>query len=267
LIIKKDMTYNNISEDYATGDNFPVIPSEGLEATVTTGNNSKLHSFAKRMVGKSKEEIRNAGKKAGFTLVELIASICIISYIASITLPALSGAREKSRRTICANNQRQIVLAMNMYAQDNDGFLPIEYKGLGNLLSDSNGEKQKLGRLIPDYVKIIDSFYCPTQERFSKNNLDSGAQNFCVNIISKSCSGSYTTSYGPSTGFIKVFNPKRPLVLDINLKYDQTNPPIRSHKGNGVNVAYIDGNVKWFSGKYNLGVVGILDSDTQFDLK
>src|SRR5580658_1883943 len=60
----------------------------------------------------------------GFTLVELLAVIAIIAMLAGILLPALSGARERSRGIYCLNNARQLTLAWHLYADDHDGTLP-----------------------------------------------------------------------------------------------------------------------------------------------
>ena len=59
-----------------------------------------------------------------FTLIELLVVIAIIAILAAMLLPALSSAKEAGRRTVCKNNQRQIVLTMLMYAVDNQGKFP-----------------------------------------------------------------------------------------------------------------------------------------------
>jgi len=43
-------------------------------------------------------------------------------------LPALSKARDKARAISCTNNQKQILLANNMYADDYEKFVPCEIK-------------------------------------------------------------------------------------------------------------------------------------------
>jgi prepilin-type N-terminal cleavage/methylation domain-containing protein len=87
--------------------------------------------------------LNRRGRPVGFTLVELLVTIAIIAVIASLLLPALSGAKERARRTACANNIRQFVIAAQMYAHDNDDFLPrgdafctamMTKKGLTNFL-------------------------------------------------------------------------------------------------------------------------------------
>ncbi len=63
-------------------------------------------------------------KRSGFTLIELLVVIAIIAILAAILFPVFSKAREKARQTQCMNNQRQIALAILMYAQENDEMLP-----------------------------------------------------------------------------------------------------------------------------------------------
>jgi prepilin-type N-terminal cleavage/methylation domain-containing protein/prepilin-type processing-associated H-X9-DG protein len=62
----------------------------------------------------------------GFTLIELLVVIAIIAILAAILFPVFAKAREKARQTSCLNNQRQIAVAILMYAQDHDEVLPDE---------------------------------------------------------------------------------------------------------------------------------------------
>lgn len=58
-------------------------------------------------------------KHKGFTLVELLVVISIIALLMGILLPALSRAREQGKRAVCLHNLSQLMLAWNMYADDN----------------------------------------------------------------------------------------------------------------------------------------------------
>jgi len=68
----------------------------------------------------SPEVARHKSSRKAFTLIELLVVIAIIAILSAILFPVFAKVREKARQTVCASNLRQIGLAFQQYAQDND---------------------------------------------------------------------------------------------------------------------------------------------------
>jgi prepilin-type N-terminal cleavage/methylation domain-containing protein/prepilin-type processing-associated H-X9-DG protein len=94
-------------------------------------------------------------KRHGFSLVELLVVVGIISVLISILLPALNKARAQAKRVQCASNLRQCGVTLLMYAQENNGWIVpvgewIPQSGVGDDGSSTGPEYESLGENFVD---------------------------------------------------------------------------------------------------------------------
>src|SRR5438045_4118500 len=72
-----------------------------------------------------RKTIMQRGRKAAFTLIELLIVIAIIAVLAALLFPVFAQARDKARQVACLSSLRQIGSALHMYLQDYDERMPV----------------------------------------------------------------------------------------------------------------------------------------------
>ena len=92
-----------------------------------------------------KNKFCKSGRKANFTLVELLIVVAIIAILAGMLLPALNSARAMAHSTSCKNNLKTLGTSVQLYSSANDDTMLPPHQG-----SPSSGPRWTLLLMGPN---------------------------------------------------------------------------------------------------------------------
>lgn len=217
---------------------------------------------------------RTRGDRFAFTLIELLVVIAIIAILASLLLPALSRSKTKAEAITCSGNIKQLAVAWQLYAEENQDEL-VNNHGVPQTLSlrqtwannvqdwensDDNTNIVYLtdGRLGPYASRSFKIFKCPADREPAPNgpHIRSMSMNAMVGNP-----GELTNRFNPLYAqFFKGSQVSTPagifVFLDENAdtlndgffvnkleEYAWGNVPGSYHNG-GLNLSFVDGHVE-----------------------
>lgn len=204
--------------------------------------------------------MKRASNTKAFTLIELLVVIAIIAMLAALLLPSLNKAREKARRTGCANNLRQIAVAMLAYADDHNGFFPTCYQAcpptgsnytppcLVGEVGSIQGFAQFARLMIKrGYLTTTRIFICPSDRQDGLGEVVEPAPSWNT-IVWRNNSYFYVSKislrYGRNIYLLLADETWQNESLGVTPDAD----PIDNHGTEGRNVAFTDGHVEWING-------------------
>ncbi len=86
---------------------------------------------------------------AAFTLIELLVVISLVALLVALLLPALAAARESGRTVSCKSNMRQVLLGIQIYADENKATAPGVTQNFPGPVSWSGGSMGTVGTNYP----------------------------------------------------------------------------------------------------------------------
>jgi len=118
---------------------------------------------------------RRGQRRLAFTLIEILVVVAIIALLVAILLPSLAKAREQGRQAVCGSNNRQIGIAMRIFAEEHKEYYPEMYRWFGwpiwyynpdpdTFSSPLKGNGWEEGHILKYVGKQEKVFLCPSDD-------------------------------------------------------------------------------------------------------
>ena len=169
-------------------------------------------------------------KHRAFTLIELLVVIAIIAILAAMLLPALSGAKERGRTAACLSNLHQIGVALQIYTDENNNFLPF----MDNISTNSmiTNTYPSMDKVLAPQLGSLGVLRCPSDKTMT---FEKTGSSYFWNVLLNGQNASHPDLMGLTDSLEKV------LVFS-----DKDGFHLRNGSAHGYNYLYADQHIRNF---------------------
>ena len=121
-------------------------------------------------------------RTGAFTLLELLCVIAIIGILAALLMPALVLAKERAKRMVCLNNEREMGVGFHLFLQDHNSKFPMQvpvseggtedYVQKGLKLGGQFDFSYQLFQVLSNESVPPQELVCPTDTRTAARNME-----------------------------------------------------------------------------------------------
>jgi prepilin-type N-terminal cleavage/methylation domain-containing protein len=182
----------------------------------------------------------------GFTLLELIVVMVIITALAAILFPVIIQARNRASAVTCLSNLKQLGSAVAMYSSDYDGRLPrASGSPFAHGSSDHGTTSSNAASAIWTYVKSARVLACPNDNGAEAFGFPRGREGVFANCGTSYLwnTGKSTAARGASGASLNTLGQSVPLFQDYGSDWHGTRvrEGLRVLQQAGCNAVYADG--------------------------
>lgn len=176
--------------------------------------------------------------KRAFTAIEFIVVVAIVAILAAILAPVFNRTHCNDRTSSCRTNLRQIALAWQQYATDENGIAPM---------LATNGQFYGWSDALTDYGAKPAAFHCPSSRALKATNpIATGYSDYWMN--SRLAGRNLKTVAFPARTIILGDGKSGDARSSIShlprmWRNNETSPAFRHEKG--AIYAFVDGHVRW----------------------
>ncbi len=205
-------------------------------------------------------------KKQGLILVELLIVVGIVTILAGIIFPVLNVASHKAQHIECVNNMRQLFIAFEQYANDNNGLLPrsnnsdtskdgtkncsgeVWFKAVDNYLSALQPSSQRDEILLEERLMFVKQD--PIFKTIPVSNQDATRTiKMNQNLVSDSeCQRSIETIENPTKTVLlfdgNIYNSSGNYSTAVANKFEGSYGSVAQRHSKGANILFMDGHVE-----------------------
>jgi competence protein ComGC len=196
----------------------------------------------------------SARRTRGFSLVDVLVTLAVISVLIGLLLPTLSGVRETTRQVVCRSNVRQLGYGIVLFADDRNDQIPFSFFAMSDqphlttlIRRESPTPWDGLGHLYEnDYLPTPGVFYCPSHtgshplskyvDRWPLNANETPTNEFDIVVNYQ-----YRGTVSGMTHLSRIRNPRAALIADALQTRDDFNHRV------GTNLLRADLSANWFS--------------------